>query len=304
MTSPISNIQLSVVVPTYNNLPALQRCLDSWRRYAAGAPVELLVIEDGCQDGTAEYLEAQLQTSWGERHLRWFHEDDVHELVCTNRGFREAQGDLLMVWQADMFLRCSWFVDELIATFAAYKELGLLSLSRGLNCVPLVRPLRRFEDLFDYDRFPSIIGPAPLNWFFIQEVDAVIRPWVVRRECIEKMGPLDEAFRPTEFDEADLCYRLREAGWLVATHGYERLGAYQHLGQSTLSSTMSESYQQRVIRNYHLFYERWDATIRDQQDRQLRRWRRRFGLRNSLWTILQMCRTALNHVTSIKDFER
>jgi len=304
MTSCTADLQLSIIIPTYNNLPTLHRCLDSWRQYADSAPVELLVIEDGCQDGTAAYLSAQLQTPWGQNHLRWFHEEDVHELVCTNRGFQEARGDLLMPWQDDMFSQSSWLVDELIATFAAYNELGLLSLSRGLNCVPLDQPLSRFEELFNYERFPSTIGPAPLNWFFLQEVDAVMRPWVVRRECIEKVGPLDEAFRPTEFDEADLCYRLREAGWLVGTHGYERLGAYQHFGRSTLSSTMSESYQQRVIRNYHLFYQRWDLTIRDQQNRQLQRWRRRFGLRNSLWTIVQIGRMARQHVTNTKDIER
>lgn len=279
MTSPISHIQLSVIVPTYNNLLALQLCLNSWRQYADGAPVEVLVIEDGCQDDTVEYLEAQLQTPWGQRHLRWFHEDDVHELMCTNRGFQEARGDLLMAWQADMYLKCSWFIDELIATFAAYPELGLLSLSRGIYCVPQAEPLTRFEELFDYNRFPSTIGPAPLNWFLIQEVDAVVRPWVVRRECIEKVGPLDEAFRPTEFDEADLCYRLRAAGWKTATHGYERLGAYQHSCRSTLSITMSDKYKQQAMRNYNLFYSRWDSVIRIEHSRLRCRWRRQTSVR-------------------------
>ena len=45
----------------------------------------------------------------------------------------------------------------------------------------------------------------------------------------------------TEWDEADLCFRIREAGWKIATHGYERAGAYDHLGSSTLKKTLSPS---------------------------------------------------------------
>ncbi len=39
---------------------------------------------------------------------------------------------------------------------------------------------------------------------------------------------------PTEWDEADLAFRIREAGWKVATCGYERLGGYDHLGSTTI----------------------------------------------------------------------
>jgi hypothetical protein len=74
-----------------------------------------------------------------------------------------------------------------------------------------------------------------LNWLRIHEVDAVIRPWVVRRECLDRMGALDEAFVPTGWDEADLAFRIRQAGWRVATHGYERDRAYHHLGSSTFA---------------------------------------------------------------------
>ena len=88
----------------------------------------------------------------------------------------------------------------------------------------------------------------------------MIRPWVVRRACLERVGLLDEAFRPTEWDEADLACRIREAGWKVATCGYERLGGYYHLGSTTIG-TPSQAYLDRVLKNGRLFHERWDATI-------------------------------------------
>lgn len=275
---------LSVIIPTFNNVAILDECLRSWEQHAGDQPVELVVVEDGCKDGTADLLRARQQTAWGARCLRWIHQTDLHELRCTNAGMRESRGQLLMAWQDDMFLRTTWFVPEILATFARYSELGLLSLSRGMQCHPLDEPIATWDDLVDARRLESTIGPRPLNWFRLQEVDAVIRPWVVRRACTDAVGLLDEAFVPTEWDETDLCFRIREAGWKTATHGYERVGAYFHVGSSTLG-VLSDAYKQRVLRNGHLFHARWDARIRSRATQPRQTWRRQATVSGWMWTM-------------------
>jgi glycosyltransferase involved in cell wall biosynthesis len=286
---------LSVVMPTFNNEAVLRRAVDSWRRLG-GDRVELIVIEDGCRDGTATFLEQEAATTWGRDHLRWLHEDNVHELRCTNRGFEAARGSLVAAWQDDMFLQTPWFVPELIATFDAYDDLGLLCLSRGLNCSPCPEPIERWEDLTDWRRLQSTIGPAPANWIRLQEVDAVLRPWIVRRACLDRVGVLDEAFRPTEWDEADLAFRIRAAGWKVATHGYERLGAYRHLGSTTIGKP-SEAYLDRVLANGRLFHQRWDAVIANTHPRARRTWTRRTSVAGWIATAQQCVRFATKRVS-------
>ena len=223
---------LSVVIPTFNNADVLDRCLAGWERYAADQPMEVVVVEDGCRDNTLQLLEERCRAPWGQRALRWFHEDNVHELRSTNRGFREARAPLVLAWQDDMFLQVPWLVPELLRTFERYADLGLLCLSRGLNCIPVEEPIESWEDLVDWRRLQSTIGSRPLNWIRLQEVDIVVRPWAIRRDCLDAVGLLDEAFVPTEWDEADLSFRIRRGDWKVATHGYERLGAYFHLGST------------------------------------------------------------------------
>ena len=281
---------LAVVIPTFNNLNVLKRCLDSWQQFGQDQAIEILVIEDGCRDGTRQYLTELAESDWGRRYFRWYHEDDVRELKCTNRGFMESRAPLILVWQDDMFLQARWFVRELIANFDKHNEIGLLSLTRGLNCFPLDEPISEWEDLIDWRRLQSTIGTGRLNWFRLQEVDAVIRPWVVRRACLDKVGMLDEAFRPTEWDEADLCFRIRKAGWKIATHGYERVGAYKHLGSSTLNQTFSPEYKKRVLRNGRLFHKRWDEEIGLSHSRSRRTWLRQSDLKGWLWTLQQILR--------------
>ena len=265
---------LSVVIPTFNNEAVLRRCLTSWEMPALANDVEIVVIEDGCRDGTRAYLESAAASSWGARHLRWLHLDDAHELRCTNAGFSSARAPLLMAWQDDMFVTADWLVPELVSTFRAYADIGMMSLSRGLDHYPLDESIMSWDDLVDWRRLRSTIGPAPGNWFRLQEVDAVIRPWIVRRACVDRVGLLDEAFVPTEWDEADLAYRIRAAGWKIATCGYERLGGYEHLGSSTLGE-LSDGYKARVLKNGLLFHQRWSSAVARDHARTRRTWLRR-----------------------------
>jgi len=263
---------LSVVIPTFNNEAVLRRCLASWQR-SGGGDTEIIVIEDGCRDGTRAFLESEVRSRWGQRQLRWLHLDDAHELRCTNAGLVAARAPLTMAWQDDMFVTADWLVPELLSTFRVHADIGLMSLSRGLDHYLLDEPINRWEDLVDWRRLRSTIGPAPGNWFRIQEVDTVIRPWIVRRTCIERVGALDEAFVPTEWDEADLAYRIREAGWKIATCGYERLGGYEHVGSSTLGE-LSAAYKARVLKNGLLFHERWSPIVARDHSRTRRTWLR------------------------------
>jgi GT2 family glycosyltransferase len=277
--------QLSVVIPTFNNVAVLERCLNSWERFASSQPVELIVVQDGCRDTTAAFLEERAATPWGRAHLRVVHEHNIHELRATNRGLGEARARLAMTWHDDMFLRADWFVPELLRTFDRYDDLGLVCLSRGLLCHDIGEPINTWEELIDFRRLESTIGPRPWNWFFLEEVDAVIRPWIVRRACLDRVGALDEAFVPTGWDEADLAFRIRQAGWHVATHGYERDGAFVHLGSSTFAKFALNLDQD--LRNGRLFHARWDETIRSQPDRPRRRWIRRTSLAGWIWTLRQ-----------------
>ena len=287
---------LSVVIPTFNNVEVLTACLEAWRTFADDQPVEIVVIEDGCTDATPDHLRTLAASDWGQRHLRWHHQDDLHELRCTNYGFRQAKAPLLLAWQDDMFLRNAWLVPELVTTFATYADLGLLSLSRGLNCTAVDEPIVRWEDLVDWGRLQSTIGRQPLNWFRLQEVDSVIRPWVVRRACLDSVGLLDEAFVPTEWDEADLCFRIRQAGWKVGTHGYERSGAYYHLGSTTVG-VLSDAYKQRVLNNGRLFHYRWDGTIRRESQRIRRTWWRRPPAAGWWWTARRATRALASAIS-------
>ena len=104
---------------------------------------------------------------------------------------------------------------------------------------------------------------------------------------------------PTEWDEADLAFRIRQAGWKVATCGYERLGGYEHLGSSTLGALVA-AYKERVLRNGRLFHERWDAEIARDHARPRRTWTRPQSVSGWINTARQIGTVLTNRVRSRK----
>ena len=66
----VSAPALSVIIATHNNKDVLARCLACWRRLAGARAVEIILVEDGCSDGTVELLGELQATPWGVQVLR------------------------------------------------------------------------------------------------------------------------------------------------------------------------------------------------------------------------------------------
>lgn len=105
---------VSVVVPTYNRAPLLLRAIASVRSQTFG-DFEILIVDDGSTDGTAQAVEA-LQDS-RIRYLRQPRNAGVS--AARNRGLREARGDLIAFLDSDD----EWFPQKLAHQVARFREL-------------------------------------------------------------------------------------------------------------------------------------------------------------------------------------
>lgn len=79
----------SVVMPAYNEAPCIAKTVCEARRYAD----EVVVVDDGSVDGTAEEAERA-----GGRVIR---QKNAGYVIAIKRGFREAQGEIVVTMDAD-----------------------------------------------------------------------------------------------------------------------------------------------------------------------------------------------------------
>lgn len=93
--------QLSVIVPVYNEKPTIEEILR--RIVQVEIPKEIIVVDDGSTDGTAEILKQAVQKSDRYTNVRvFFHERNLGKGAAVRTGIAQARGDLVLIQDADL----------------------------------------------------------------------------------------------------------------------------------------------------------------------------------------------------------
>ncbi len=140
-----SETLISVVIPAYNYARLLPRALDSVLGQMAD-DVELIVVDDGSRDNTAEVL-----AGYVARHpqLRAIHQANAGAAAARNRGIREAHGRYALLLDAD---------DELLPNaLATLREVVRANPAAGMV---LGAQLSVYPDGRERLRLPTPVPPA------------------------------------------------------------------------------------------------------------------------------------------------
>lgn len=213
-------IDVSVVVVSWNTRDILRGCLRSIFEQTREVSFEVFVVDNNSHDGSAEMVRAEFPTI----KLIANAENRGFAAGC-NQGMREASGRYTLLLNPDTIV-----LDDAISRCVEYADLhadvGVVGcqvledenrIQRTGFSFP--SPLNMFFGLSGLSRmFPRsrLFGRPQLSWWdrtSEQEVDVVAGMFMlVRREAIVKVGLMDEAYF-VYAEEADWCYRFAKAGW-------------------------------------------------------------------------------------------
>ena len=198
----------SVVVVTHNALPWIEHCLESVRGE------EVIVVDNGSTDGSADVVREQLPEA------RLIEQENVGLAAGWNRGMEAASGRYFLILNSD-----AWLTDgslRRLVAFADQQPEAAIVGPRLLNPDgSLQRSVRGFPTLWRLATeyfFLRKLAPRSraLNAFYaggfehdeVREAEFVMGAcMLVRREAVEQVGPLDEAFFLFS-EETDWCLPL------------------------------------------------------------------------------------------------
>lgn len=193
MTRPF----LSVIVPAFNAEATIEETLRSVLAQTY-RPIEVVVVDDGSTDRTRDVV-----ARYGDG-VRCVAQSNAGDAAARNRGIGEARGSLLAFIDADDL----WREDKL------EQQVGLLegdATVGGVQCGALYvdDALRPFE-----------ARPAPsgrmdvLDVLLFRGLPAFSSAVVVRRGCMDRIGPIDVTVRGK--DEWDLAIRVARSCGLAS----------------------------------------------------------------------------------------
>ncbi len=129
MRDPIKNGLLSVIVPAYNEAEAIGDHLDRILEYADQHPsgLEVLVVDDGSTDRTADLVEAAAERDPRIRLLR--QPANAGKGAAVRRGLAEARGEVRGFTDADSASDI-YELDRILPAFSAGAELVIGSRAK------------------------------------------------------------------------------------------------------------------------------------------------------------------------------
>jgi len=172
------NPKISIIIGTLNHLEdCLKPCIESLIKYTDFDNTELIVVANGCTDGTLEYLE---QYPFIKKLV---YDKPLGFSAAYNEGIREASGDYIVLLNNDTQLlpqpKNQW-LDLLIAPLN--DTVGLSGPLMGYNA--------RIREHF-------------LIFFCV----------MITRDVFDKVGLLDEAFKEGSGEDTSYCLEAKKAGF-------------------------------------------------------------------------------------------
>ncbi len=99
---PVNPIQISVVLPAYNEVnylnPAVEKTIKALEEFTDS--YEIIIAEDGSTDGTAQRAEDLAQKTPGIRHIH--REKRLGRGTALNNAFKQSHGQVLVYMDLDL----------------------------------------------------------------------------------------------------------------------------------------------------------------------------------------------------------
>ena len=246
--------RVSIVIVSFNSREHILRCLAAVER-EAGLPHEVLVVDNASADGTPE---AVRQAAPNARVIANDH--NLGFARANNQALARAQGAFVLLLNPDCELRPG-ALEALLGSLDAHPQVAAVGpLTRNSDGTPQVSFGPDLTLANEWRQRRLVNGVRARQAASLAAAEALVtreqRPdWIsaacllTRIEALRALGGFDEGFFLYE-EDADLCLRLRKAGWQILHYPGARV--VHHLGGSMSSapSLARLAYQRSHLRYY------------------------------------------------------
>ena len=250
----------SIIVPVHGQLSYTRHCLAALAACQTCRSFEVIVVNDASPDSTQEVL-----AKWPGVKLVELKQNLGFVKAC-NRGAESARGEFLVFLNNDTQVQRRW-LDELLDTFQWSPEVGLVGSQ-------LIFPHGRLQEaggiVFSDGscwNYGHLGDPSLPQYSYLREPDYVSgASLAIRRQLFAELGGFDEAYSPGYYEDVDLAFRVRAAGYRVC---YQPLSQLVHFEGVTGGLRDADANRMKRFQSLHqgTFVARWHHCLADHGER-------------------------------------
>lgn len=262
---PVSETpRVSIVIPVHGQYATTRRCLAAIAYAPTEIAYELIVVDDGSSDATAEWLATEAPPVRLVRHdfARGF-----NQACCS--GAAAARGEFVVLLNNDTEPGAHW-LEELLDPFERWADTGLV----GAQLVFADGRLQEAGGIVWGNGEPWNYGrggnPYDPRHAYARQVDYVSgAALAIRSELWRQVGGFSPEFSPAYYEDTDLAFKVRQAGLKVRYAPLARV--IHHEGISNGSDTEAAKGLKRYQAiNGPLFTKKWAEAFEGPSEPNLR----------------------------------
>ena len=245
-------VDVSIVIPVFNQFHFTQACLGSIQEHQGAERFEVIVVDDCSTDATPEAI-SQLP---GVIYLR--NETNSGFIASCNRGAEKARGKYLVFLNNDTLVKAGW-LKALLDTFAEQPRTGIVGAK-------LLYPDGRLQEAggiiwqdasgWNYGKFDD---PEKPEYNYLREVDyCSAAALMIPKALFESVGGFDASYAPAYYEDTDLAFKVRQAGYKVL---YQPLSEVIHYEGATGGTDLSRGTKKHQDINRSRFAGKWAAEL-------------------------------------------
>ncbi len=247
---------VSIVIPCYNQIAYTYACLQSILEFTTDVTYEVIIADDVSTDATA-HLDRYVQGLVICRN-----ETNQGFLLNCNNAAKRARGKYIFFLNNDTKVTEGW-LSSLVRLIESDPTIGMVGSK-------LVYPDGRLQEAggiiwsdgsgWNYGRLDD---PGKPEYNYVKDVDyisgaAIMLPADLWRE----IGGFDERFAPAYYEDTDLAFEVRRAGYRVVYQPLSTVIHFEGISNGTdVNGTGLKRYQ---VENAKKFREKWADVLKDQ----------------------------------------
>jgi GT2 family glycosyltransferase/glycosyltransferase involved in cell wall biosynthesis len=245
-------IEASIIIPVFNQFRFTQACLASLQEHQGTERLEIIVVDDCSTDGTTEAVPRMP----GVVYLR--NETNSGFIASCNHGAEKARGKYLVFLNNDTLVRQDWLT-ALLDTFSEEPKAGIVGSK-------LLYPDGRLQEAggiiwrdasgWNYGKFDH---PGKPEYNYLREVDyCSAAALMVPKALFHKVGGFDSRYAPAYYEDTDLAFKIRRAGYKVL---YQPLSEVIHYEGATGGTDLTSGTKKHQDINRSTFAETWAGEL-------------------------------------------
>ena len=240
--------RVSVIIPTRDNVSFLKNCVESIERSTTYRNYELLIVDNDSQDpATVEYL-----ASLPHRVIPFREEFNYSRI--NNFGVSQAEGEYVLLLNDDIEVISGGWMEAMLE-HAQRPEVGAVGarllypdgrIQHAGVIVGVGNPWGPGLAMHSHQLYSSDSpGHAGTLWATANYSAVTAACMMFRKSLFEELGGLDEENLPIQFNDVDLCLRMRERGYLIVYTPYAELYHHESVSRGYWKGDIAENLYMR-----------------------------------------------------------